>query len=46
LYRLERISEISGLDLNDPDNRFSLQLALKLHPLLPKSSLIEGIDDV
>jgi purine catabolism regulator len=34
LYRLERIGEISGLDLNDADDRFSLQLALKLRPLL------------
>jgi purine catabolism regulator len=35
LYRLERIGEISGLDLDDADDRFSLQLALKLRPLLP-----------
>jgi purine catabolism regulator len=34
LYRLERISEIAGLDLDDADTRFSLQLALKLRPLL------------
>ena len=34
LYRLERICEISGLDLDDADDRFSLQLALKLRPLL------------
>jgi purine catabolism regulator len=37
LYRLGRIREISGLDLDDADNRFSLQLALKLRPLLPLS---------
>jgi purine catabolism regulator len=37
LYRLERIHEISGLDLDDADDRFSLQLALKLRPLLPPS---------
>ena len=37
LYRLERIREISGLNLDDADDRFSLQLALKLRPLLPPS---------
>jgi purine catabolism regulator len=34
LYRLDRIREISGLDLDDAEDRFSLQLALKLRPLL------------
>jgi purine catabolism regulator len=38
LHRLERIREISGLDLDDADDRFSLQLALKLRPLLPLAS--------
>jgi len=33
-YRLERISEIARLDLNDPDARFSLNLALKLRPVV------------
>lgn len=33
-YRLERISAITQLDLNDPDARFSLQLALKLRPVM------------
>ncbi|MEM7125230.1 MAG: helix-turn-helix domain-containing protein [Chloroflexota bacterium] len=33
-YRLERIAEITRLDLNDPDARFSLQLALKLQPII------------
>ena len=33
-YRLDRIAEITRLDLNDPDARFSLQLALKLRPVL------------
>jgi purine catabolism regulator len=37
LYRLERISEITGLDLDDADDRFSLQLALKIRPLLGRS---------
>lgn len=33
-YRLNRISSITRLDLNDPDARFSLQLALKLRPVM------------
>lgn len=33
-YRLERIAAITRLDLEDPDARFSLQLALKLRPVL------------
>lgn len=33
-YRLERIATITRLDLDDPDARFSLQLALKLRPVL------------
>lgn len=33
-YRLDRIAEITQLDLNDPDARFSLQLALKLRPVI------------
>ena len=33
-YRLEQIASITQLDLDDPDARFSLQLALKLRPVL------------
>lgn len=33
-YRLNRIAEITQLDLEDPDARFSLQLALKLRPVI------------
>jgi purine catabolism regulator len=33
-YRLERIAAITRLDLNDPEARFSLQLALKLRPVM------------
>lgn len=33
-YRLERISAITQLDLDDADARFSLQLALKLRPVM------------
>jgi len=32
-YRLNRIAEITHLDLNDADVRFGLQLAIKLHQL-------------
>ena len=32
-YRLNRITDITRLDLDDPDVRFGLQLALKLHRL-------------
>jgi purine catabolism regulator len=34
LYRLERIGEIAGLDLNEADDRFSLQLALRMRPFV------------
>ncbi len=34
LYRLQRIGEISSLDLEDPETRLSLQVALKLRQLL------------
>ncbi|MEN6478010.1 MAG: helix-turn-helix domain-containing protein [Anaerolineales bacterium] len=33
-YRLQRITEISGYDLNDAETRLALQLALKLHQLI------------
>ncbi len=33
-YRLERIAEITQLDLDDADARFSLQLALMLRPIV------------
>lgn len=36
LYRLERIGEITGLDLDDADERFALQLALKIRPLIER----------
>ena len=34
VYRLERISELTGLDLNDPENRLILHLALKVQRVL------------
>ena len=39
LYRMERIADITGLDLDDADDRFSLQLALKLRPFLAAACL-------
>jgi len=33
-YRLEQIAQITQLDLDDADARFSLQLALKLRPVM------------
>jgi DNA-binding PucR family transcriptional regulator len=37
-YRLSRITEITGLDLNQPDVRLAVQLALKIHRLLGSES--------
>lgn len=34
VYRLERITELTGLDLNDADNRLILHLALKIQRVL------------
>ncbi|HEU5085934.1 MAG TPA: helix-turn-helix domain-containing protein [Roseiflexaceae bacterium] len=34
LYRLERIRDISGMNLDDPDDRLALWLALKAHRVL------------
>jgi len=34
VYRLERISELTGLNLDDPDNRLILHLALKVQRVL------------
>jgi purine catabolism regulator len=33
-YRMERIAEIAGIDLDNPETRLALQLALKAHQLL------------
>ncbi len=33
IYRLNRIREVTGLDLGDPDTLLALQLALKIHRL-------------
>ncbi|MHB8992490.1 MAG: helix-turn-helix domain-containing protein [Chloroflexota bacterium] len=34
LYRLQRLAEISGHDMEDPETRLSLQVALKVRQLL------------
>jgi purine catabolism regulator len=34
VYRLERIAELTGLDLDDADNHLILQLALKIQRVL------------
>ncbi|HHT44100.1 MAG TPA: hypothetical protein GXZ89_01150 [Fastidiosipila sp.] len=35
LYRLERIQEITKLDLNDANDRLNLELAMRLRSLFP-----------
>ncbi|WP_312336681.1 PucR family transcriptional regulator [Anaerospora hongkongensis] len=35
-YRLERIQELLGVDLDDAEVRFNLQLALKIRPLMQR----------
>lgn len=37
LYRLDRIREISGLDMDDPETRLSMQVALKVRQFLEAS---------
>ena len=34
IYRMERISEITGLDLTKPETRLAVQLALHIHRML------------
>lgn len=34
LYRINRINEITGLDLNDPNDRLNLEIALKIKEIL------------
>jgi DNA-binding PucR family transcriptional regulator len=34
MYRLDRIVEITAHDLDSADDRFALQLALRLRPIL------------
>lgn len=37
LYRLERIQEITRLDLEDPEDRFNLEVALRIRKLIKKT---------
>jgi purine catabolism regulator len=36
MYRLKRIEELTGMSLDDPETRFDLQLALKMHHVVPR----------
>ena len=36
IYRMERIAEISGLDLEDAETRLAVQLALRIHRMISK----------
>ena len=36
LYRISRISEITGMDLEDPNHRLNLEIAIKIKELLGK----------
>lgn len=37
IYRIKKIEEITGLNMNDPDERFNLQLSLKLSQFIGES---------
>lgn len=39
LYRLQRISEITGIDLENAEQRLSLEIALKIRPLLEQDAV-------
>ena len=36
LYRINRINEITGMNLDDPNDRLNLEIALKIKELLVK----------
>jgi purine catabolism regulator len=36
MYRLNRVAELTGRSLDDPETRFDLQLALKMHHVAPR----------
>ncbi len=44
VYRLERISELTNLDLDDADNRLILHLALKIQKVLATMPISTGMD--
>jgi purine catabolism regulator len=39
LYRMERISQLAGLDMNNPDTRLAVHLALKVRKMLRPTSV-------
>jgi purine catabolism regulator len=43
LYRLDRIGDISGLNLDDAEDRLALWLALKAHPVLQHLDMDEDL---
>ncbi len=38
MYRLKRIEDLTGASLDDPETRFNLQLALKMHHVPPAAA--------
>jgi purine catabolism regulator len=45
LYRMERISQLAGLDMNNPDTRLAVHLALKVRKMLRPEGSHEGHED-
>jgi purine catabolism regulator len=43
LYRMERISQIAGLDMNNPDTRLAVHLALKVRKMLNPPGKKKGL---
>ena len=37
IYRMERIASLTGLDLDDPETRLAMQLALHIYRMVEKS---------
>jgi purine catabolism regulator len=42
LYRMERISQIAGLDMSNPDTRLAVHLALKIRKMLYPATAKRG----
>jgi purine catabolism regulator len=42
LYRMERIAQLAGLDMNNPDTRLAVHLALKVRKMLKPVGIHEG----
>ena len=45
LYRMERISQLAGLDMNNPDTRLAVHLALKVRKMLRPGGVHEGHEE-